>query len=120
MAVYPGDRWCPSNLAQSTYVWLLLSKKGHEIYMKDQSSWTLNLSCQRKKETLPDVYHELDSKLLAQPGLSCRLADSSNARTTLRLRYTNAEIRAQQATVTINGASQKIDFLPTGRQRRYL
>ncbi|KAJ5371059.1 galactan 1-3-beta-galactosidase [Penicillium cataractarum] len=118
MAVYLGDRWCPSNLAQSTYVWLLLSKKGHEIYMKDQTSWTLNLSCQRENETLPEVHNEIDSKVLPQSGFSCHLASSSNARTTLRLKYTNAEIQSQQGTVTVNGVSQKIDFLPTGSQKQ--
>ena len=38
-AIYLGDRWVPSNLAASTYVWLPLEINGADVSMAERASW---------------------------------------------------------------------------------
>lgn len=43
-AFYLGDRWVPSNLGASTYVWLPLAIDGETVSMDDYVSWVPNVS----------------------------------------------------------------------------
>jgi hypothetical protein len=42
--MYMGDRWNPSNLADSTYVWLPLTISGDSVSMAWYNGWDLNIS----------------------------------------------------------------------------
>lgn len=42
MAMYMGDRWVPSDLSRSTYVWLPLNITGTTVSMPNLTSWGLN------------------------------------------------------------------------------
>ena len=43
-ALYLGDRWVPSNLAASTYVWLPLAIDGETVTMADRVSWVPDMA----------------------------------------------------------------------------
>lgn len=116
-ALYLGDRWCPSNLAQSTYIWLPLEKNNHCIEMKDRRSWILDASSGTWKNVASESYYENDSTA-PDAIFSCQFDSSMTVRTTLRVRYTNTGAKSGQATVIVNEASQQIDFLPTGSKKQ--
>ena len=44
MAIYTGDRWVPSNLMRSTYVWLPLTISGTTVSMSNHVNWTPNVA----------------------------------------------------------------------------
>lgn len=44
MAIYTGDRWVPSNLMRSTYVWLPLTISGTTVSMSNYVNWTPNVA----------------------------------------------------------------------------
>lgn len=112
-ALYLGDRWCPTNLAQSSYIWLPLEMDGHVVKMEDRRCWILDTSNASWKDAMSEYYCENYSTV---PGtsFSCRLKSAGATRTTMRVRYTNEATTSLQGIATTNGASQKIDFLPTG------
>lgn len=114
-ALYWGDRWCPSNLAQSTYVFLPLEKRGHEIYMQNRGSWVLDAATKSWEETPPGTVAPSQGR---ERDFSCHLRSSTAGLTTLRIRYRNPSAKSQQVAVEVNGKRQTVDFLPTGARKQ--
>lgn len=123
-ALYLGDRWCPSNLAQSTYIWLPLEKNGHDIYMKNRTSWVLDVASQSWEAGPAETHYVTNGSVppLSSPAstviFSATLASTKTTRTTLRVEYTNGHSEEKQATAWVNGHSQPISFLPTGSNKQ--
>ncbi|KAI0101790.1 carbohydrate-binding module family 35 protein [Nemania sp. FL0031] len=137
-AVYMGDRWVSSNLMRSTYVWLPLTFSGTTVSMANYVNWTPNVSAGTWAAGPGETQPEAEAATIANGAktLSCSGCSgstsvgyiggssggsvtfssvSSNAATksSIRIKYLNGDSTQRFATVTVNGASQKIAFLPT-------
>lgn len=137
-AIYMGDRWVSSNLMRSTYVWLPLTFSGTTVTMKNQVNWTPNVSAGTwaagPSESQPEAEAAAvagDARTLDCSGCSggksvgyiggsaggsvtfSSVSSSAATRSSIRIKYLNGDSTQRFATVTVNGASQKIAFLPT-------
>ncbi|KAI3326438.1 carbohydrate-binding module family 35 protein [Xylariaceae sp. AK1471] len=137
-AIYMGDRWVSSNLMRSTYVWLPLTFSGTTVTMKNYVNWTPNVSAGTwaagPSETAPEAEAATfanGAKTLSCSGCSgstsvgyiggstsgsvtfSGVSSGAATRTSIRIKYLNGDSSQRFATVSINGASQKVAFLPT-------
>lgn len=112
-ALYMGDRWCPSNLAQSTYVWLPLEKHNHRITMTNWQCWSLDVTTE-SWANLTTKHHYKDEKVVPGASFSCHIHSDVAKRITFCILYTNVASQGQQVVVNVNNFSHKVDFLPTG------
>ncbi|KAI8629983.1 carbohydrate-binding module family 35 protein [Xylariaceae sp. FL1651] len=137
-AIYMGDRWVSSNLMRSTYVWLPLTISGTTVTMKNYVNWTPNVSAGTWAAGPSETDPEAEAATIANGAktLSCSgcsggtsvgyiggssggsvtfsgVSSSAATRTTVRIKYLNGDSSQRFATVSVNGAGQKIAFLPT-------
>ncbi|KAI0394685.1 carbohydrate-binding module family 35 protein [Xylariaceae sp. FL0594] len=137
-AIYMGDRWVSSNLMRSTYVWLPLTISGTTVTMKDYVNWTPNVAAGTWAAGPGETTPEAESATYGNGArtLSCSgcsggssvgyiggssggsvtfsgVSSDAATRTSIRIKYLNGDSSQRFATVTVNGASQKIAFLPT-------
>ncbi|KAI0971586.1 carbohydrate-binding module family 35 protein [Xylaria arbuscula] len=137
-AIYMGDRWVSSNLMRSTYVWLPLSFSGTTVSMKNYVNWVPNVSAGTWAAGPSETTPEAESQAIANGArlLSCSgcsnstdvgyiggssggsvtfsgVSSTAATKTTIRVKYLNGDSTQRYATVSVNGASQKLAFLPT-------
>ncbi|TDZ35191.1 hypothetical protein C8035_v009907 [Colletotrichum spinosum] len=139
MAIYMGDRWVSTNLMRSTYVWLPLTISGTTITLADRVNWTPNVAAGAWAAGPTETSYEGESAALSggARSISCAGCSGSAAagyvggssgggavqfssvsvqasgRTTVRIKHLNGDSGQRWATVTCNGASQTLAFLPT-------
>ncbi|KAI0433573.1 carbohydrate-binding module family 35 protein, partial [Xylaria sp. FL1042] len=137
-AIYMGDRWVSSNLMRSTYVWLPLSFSGTTVSMKNYVNWTPNASAGTWAAGPGETTPEAEAATIANGArtLSCSGCSGSTSvgyiggssggsvtfndvssqaatKTSIRIKHLNGDSSQRFATVTVNGVSQKLAFLPT-------
>lgn len=135
--MYMGDRWVSSNLFTSTYVWLPLTIDGTNITMQDYVSWVPDVETDSWSTAPAEMnYYGVnatltdgavivactgcyDSKAAGYIGGSSGgtatfsdVAAEASALTTIQITYRNGDSTSRYANVTVNGVTQKIDFLP--------
>jgi hypothetical protein len=138
-AIYMGDRWVSSNLMRSTYIWLPLQISGTTVTMQDHVNWSPNAAAGTWAAGPIETQQEGEAAALSSGAvtISCSACSGSSAagyiggppkgtvqfsgissqattRTTIRLKHQNGDATQRYATVTCNGVSQEISFLPTG------
>ncbi|KAI1812353.1 galactan 1,3-beta-galactosidase [Poronia punctata] len=137
-AIYMGDRWVSSNLMRSTYVWLPLTISGTTVTMKNHVNWTPNVSAGTweagPEETTPEAENASygnGAKEVSCSGCSggttvgyiggssggsvtfSGIRSDAATRTSIRIKYMNGDSSQRFATITVNGKSQEVAFLPT-------
>lgn len=137
-AIYMGDRWVSSNLMRSTYVWLPLTFSGTAVSMKNYVNWTPNASAGTWAAGPGETQPEAEAAAMANGArtLSCSgcsggtsvgyiggssggsvtfsgVSSSAATKSSVRIKYVNGDSGQRFATVTVNGAGQKLAFLPT-------
>lgn len=139
LTMYLGDRWVSTNLMRSTYVWLPLTFSGTTVTMANYVNWIPNVAgggawSAGPSETQPEGESATLSggaKAVTCTGCSGGSAAGyiggstdgtvtfsgvqSNAATTstVRIKYENGDSTQRYASVSCNGVSQKVAFLPT-------
>ncbi|OJZ81390.1 carbohydrate-binding module family 35 protein [Aspergillus luchuensis CBS 106.47] len=137
--MYMGDRWVSSNLMASTYIWLPLTLSGTNATLIDSSNWipsTDGTWSSGGDETDPEA--EASTNVLSNGAkvISCsgcsgdesvgwiggsdngtlemrNISSDASATTTIQVRYENGDSTQRYATVTVNGKSQILAFLPS-------
>lgn len=137
-AIYMGDRWVSSNLMRSTYVWLPLTFSGTAVSMKNYVNWTPDASAGTWAAGPGETQPEAEAAAMANGArtLSCAgcsggagvgyigggsggsvtfggVSSGAATRSSVRVKYVNGDSGQRFATVTVNGAAQKLAFLPT-------
>lgn len=143
MFMYMGDRWVPSNLMSSTYVWLPLNLDSgrRTASLPWFYNWIPQVSNGRSPgpATVPsDNSYEAESGSFNNEARVVSCSECSNGksvgylggskdgtltinnvhsdvtgRTTIRARYLNGDKKSRYAIVTVNGRSQTVAFVPT-------
>ncbi|KAF4810333.1 hypothetical protein CGCSCA5_v010677 [Colletotrichum siamense] len=138
MVIYMGDRWFSTNLMRSTYIWLPLTISGTTITLADRVNWMPNVAAGTWAVGPSETSYEGESATLSggAKSISCTGCSGSAAagyvggsaggtvqfssvsaqatgRTTVRIKHLNGDSSQRWATVTCNGVSQTIAFLPT-------
>ncbi|KAG9101426.1 hypothetical protein FS749_007233 [Ceratobasidium sp. UAMH 11750] len=137
--MYMGDRWDGDNLMRSTYIWLPLEISGTTASMPDNyASWVIDLGSgsmvpapdKKWYEGTPivSVFYANDAGHVECSGGSAagylggvekgtltfnNIMSVSNLRTTIRIRAPNGDRTPRNTTVTINGVSRVVPFLPS-------
>lgn len=137
-AIYMGDRWVSSNLMRSTYIWLPLTISGTKVTMANYVNWVPNVSAGTWTPGPSETQPEAESATLSSGAtvVSCSGCSGSQAvgyiggsshgtltfsgvssnvatKSTIRVKYENGDSSQRFATVSCNGVSQTIAFLPT-------
>ncbi|OAQ58860.1 glycosyl hydrolase family 43 protein [Pochonia chlamydosporia 170] len=138
-AIYMGDRWQPSNLMRSTYIWLPLDISGSKVTLKNRSSWVPNVKEKKWSDSPASTQIEADNATLSGGAktVSCSgcsggqavgwvggpsggrltfsgIQSNGNQQATVRIAYANGDETERYANVVVNGKAQKLVFLPTG------
>ncbi|KAH1606430.1 hypothetical protein KXX44_000653 [Aspergillus fumigatus] len=126
--MYMGDRWVPSNLMASTYIW------------QNQVNWILPLQgiwTPGPTETNPEAESSTNAlsngaRVISCSGCSGGMAvgwiggpsdgtlrivgveSSASTRSTIRVKYENGDSSQRYALVSVNGKTQVLAFLPSG------
>ncbi|CCF42923.1 galactan 1,3-beta-galactosidase [Colletotrichum higginsianum] len=119
-AIYMGDRWVSTNLMRSTYVWLPLTISGTTVTLADRTSYegesaTLSggaraVACAGCSGTSAAGYVGGSAGGRVEfSGVSVQ----ASGRTTVRVKHLNGDKSQRWGTVTCNGVSQTVGFLPT-------
>ncbi|OLN81133.1 hypothetical protein CCHL11_09529 [Colletotrichum chlorophyti] len=137
--IYMGDRWVSKNLMRSTYVWLPLSVSGTTVTLADRVNWTPNVGGGGSWAPGPaETSYEGENATLkgGARSISCagcsggaaagyvggpaggqvqfsNVSVGTGGRTTVRVKHLNGDTSQRWATVTCNGVSQTVAFLPT-------
>ncbi|KAF7719546.1 Galactan 1,3-beta-galactosidase [Penicillium ucsense] len=137
--MYMGDRWLSTNLMASTYIWLPLTLSGRTAKLTNEASWTISRqSAWAPGSTTTSSEAESSSNSLANGAriLSCSncsggksvgylggssnggikfssISTSSSGKTTVQIRYENGDSTQRYATVTVNGQSHILAFIPS-------
>ena len=136
-AIYMGDRWQPSNLMRSTYVWLPLELEGSSVWLTNRGRWVPDVESRRWGVGPTETQYEGEDATLSNgavavgcSGCSGGLAagylggegagrmelgvrSEETTKTTVRLRYTNGDTSERYGLVTVNGVEHEVAFLPT-------
>ncbi|KAL0942149.1 galactan 1,3-beta-galactosidase [Colletotrichum truncatum] len=138
MAIYMGDRWVSKLLMRSTYVWLPLTISGTTVTLSDHVNWVPNVGAGTWAPGPTETSYEGESATLSGGAktISCtgcsggsaagylggsaagavqfsNVSVQSSGRTTVRIKHVNGDSSQRWATVTCNGVSQTVSFLPT-------
>ncbi|KAI7786447.1 galactan 1 [Diaporthe eres] len=139
LTMYMGDRWVSTNLMTSTYVWLPLTFSGTKVTMANQVNWIPNVASGGAwtvgpSESQPEGEAATltnGAKTVTCSGCSGGSAagyiggstggtvtfngvvSSAATTSTIRVKYQNGDSSQRYATVSCNGVSQKVAFLPT-------
>ncbi|KAJ5998165.1 hypothetical protein N7499_005456 [Penicillium canescens] len=137
--MYMGDRWLSSNLMASTYIWLPLTLSGTTATLTDEESWIISEQqpwTPSPAKTIPEA--ESPSNTLSKGAviLSCSgcsggksvgylggtsngtlqfsgISSNDTSKTTVQVRYENGDTKQRYATVTVNGKSYVLAFIPS-------
>jgi hypothetical protein len=134
-----GDRWQPSNLMRSTYIWLPLDISGTKASLKNRGSWVPNVAGKTWSDAPASNSLEADKATLSGGAkiVSCSgcsggqavgwvggasggtitfngIQSSGNQQATVRISYANGDESERFANVVVNGKTQRVAFLPTG------
>lgn len=135
-----GDRWVPSNLMASTYIWLPLTISGTTATLQNQVNWILPLQgiwTPGPTETNPEAESSTNAlsngaRVISCSGCSGGMAvgwiggpsdgtlrivgveSSASTRSTIRVKYENGDSSQRYALVSVNGKTQVLAFLPSG------
>nr|UMZ45359.1 hypothetical protein [Paramyrothecium sp.] len=137
-AIYIGDRWKPSNLMRSTYIWLPLEISGTSVRLTNRVNWVPNVSAETWSTGPSETQYEGEAATLTNGAskVTCqgcsgsaaagyvggssggtvafsRISSQATGRTTLRIKHLNGNSSQRYATVTVNGVSQEVAFLPS-------
>jgi hypothetical protein len=137
-AIYMGDRWHSENLMRSTYIWLPLELSGTTVRMANRVNWVPNIAAGSWSAGPSESSFEGEGASLSggARSISCSgcsgtsaagyiggpdrgtitrsgVSSSAGGRTTLRIKHLNGNTSQRFATVTVNGVSQQVAFLPT-------
>jgi hypothetical protein len=137
-AIYMGDRWYPNNLMRSTYIWLPLELTGQtDIWLRNRVNWIPELDRKSWRTAPAERVYEGEAATLSNGArsVSCSGCSGSSAagyiggdgdgslqvtvtsdaatKTTLRLGHANGNSVERYASVSVNGVSREIPFLPT-------
>jgi hypothetical protein len=137
-AIYMGDRWYPNNLMRSTYIWLPLELTGQtDIWLRNRVNWIPELDRKSWRTAPAERVYEGEAATLSNGArsVSCSGCSGSSAagyiggdgdgslqvtvtsdaatKTTLRLGHANGNSVERYASVSVNGVSREIAFLPT-------
>ena len=140
-AFYLGDRWVPSNLAASTYIWLPLNIDGETVSMDDFVSWVPNVDGAAAGEewAAPPAETQYEAEAAAYGGaardVSCGSCSGGTAAgyiggpdggsgsfggiqsdvdglTTVRVKFLNGDAATRYADAVVNGgAPQRLAFV---------
>lgn len=139
-AIYMGDRWQPSNLMRSTYVWLPLSISGEtDIWLTNRVNWIPNVDDGTWEIGPTESRYEGEDGTLSNgaEAVACSGCSGSSAagyiggssggsvdfesvssdadtKTSIRMRYANGDSTERYGIVTVNGVAHQVAFLPTG------
>ncbi|KAG9090507.1 hypothetical protein FRC06_001024 [Ceratobasidium sp. 370] len=137
--MYMGDRWVSDNLMRSTYIWLPLIISSTTASMPNYyDNWVVDVNSGSMGAGPSENWYEAEgaSRGGAAIVVSCsgcsggsavgylggggngalefgNVASNSSTRTTLRIRAPNGDWGQRYATVTVNGVTQTVAFLPT-------
>ncbi|KAF8607241.1 galactan 1,3-beta-galactosidase [Ceratobasidium sp. AG-I] len=137
--MYMGDRWFSGNLMRSSYVWQPLTISGTTASMPNNYlNWVVDVNTGSMTAGPGENWYEAESASLSGSavvascsgcsGSSCvgyiggsgdgvltfnNVASTATTRTTLRIKHMDGESTQRYATVTVNGVSQIVAFLPT-------
>jgi hypothetical protein len=141
--IYMGDRWTPTNLMRSTYVWLPLQFSGPDgtrVTLENRVSWVPHAHNGTWSPAPVETDYEAEKAVLrggvvevecsrcsgdAAAGYTeCDAGKGSiefyginsqqDTRSTMRIIYTNEDSSERFARVTTNNVTRLISFLPTG------
>ncbi|GFF31310.1 hypothetical protein IFM46972_03196 [Aspergillus udagawae] len=138
--MYMGDRWISSNLMASTYIWLPLTISGRTATMQNEVNWILPLQgtwTPGPAETTPEAESSTSVLSNGAKAVSCSgcsgsqavgwiggpsggtlkivgVESSASTRSTIRVKYENGDSSQRYATVSVNGKTQVLAFLPSG------
>ncbi|KAI2624053.1 carbohydrate-binding module family 35 protein [Xylaria nigripes] len=137
-AIYMGDRWVSSNLMRSTYVWLPLTFSDNTVTMKNYVNWTPDVGAGTWAVGPSENWPEAEAATIANGAtvMDCSgcsdgegvgyiggssggsvtfsgVSSDVTAQSSIRIKYLNGDSSQRFATVSVNGAEQKIAFLPT-------
>ncbi|KAK2756505.1 hypothetical protein FQN54_005398 [Arachnomyces sp. PD_36] len=135
--MYMGDRWLPDNLMASTYIWLPFTISGTTATLKNQVNWILSPSgnwSAGPSESNPEAESATFSngaEVVSCDGCSASeavgylggtdggtlefsgITSSETTKTTIRIKHLNGDSSQRYATVSVNGESQVVAFLPS-------
>ena len=136
--IYMGDRWQYPNLMASTYVWLPLDISGTTVTMPNRVNWVPSVGSHTWTAGPTETQYEGESASLsnAATSISCyacnggkaagyiggpnhgrasfgNINSQSTTRSTIRVRATNGDSTQRHATISVNGVSRSLAFLPT-------
>ncbi|EAW13608.1 glycosyl hydrolase family 43 protein [Aspergillus clavatus NRRL 1] len=136
--VYMGDRWKSSNLMASTYIWLPLTIQGTQASLQNPGSWILPLDGTWSAGGATTTIEAESSNNILSNGaktVSCsgcsgrksvgwiggsgngtlkiRGVAGASSMTTIRVQFENGDSAQRYVTVSVNGESQILAFLPS-------
>ncbi|KAJ5461253.1 uncharacterized protein N7458_002805 [Penicillium daleae] len=137
--MYMGDRWLSSNLMASTYIWLPLTLSGTSANLTNEDSWVISQQeawTTSPTQTAPEAESSSNTLSNGAVTLSCSgcsgsksvgyiggssdgalqfngITSNATTKTTVQVRYENGDSTQRYATVTVNGNSQILSFIPS-------
>ena len=132
--MYMGDRWVSSNLMASTYVWLPLTLSGTTASMQNYVNWvpsTFGAGPTENEYEAEDATLSNGAKEVSCSGCSggeaagyvggsadgtvkfSTVQSSATTKTSIRIKYENGDTTQRFADVTVNGATQRVAFIPS-------
>ncbi len=138
--MFMGDRWIPSDLSDSPYIWLPLTVSGATISMQWHDSWSLNISAGTWQNQISNKNYEAEASSNTLAGgaavSSCTgcsggqdvtslgrggtlqfngVTPSSSGQHSLKIWYTNGDSTPRSASLSVNGGTPvTVSFPPTG------
>ncbi|QRV98871.1 glycoside hydrolase family 43 protein [Ceratobasidium sp. AG-Ba] len=137
--MYMGDRWFSNNLMRSSYIWLPLSVSGTTLSLPNNYvNWVMDANSGSMTAGPSENWYEAEnaSRSGAAVVASCsgcsggsavgylggsgngvltfnNVGSNASTRTTLRIKHENGDTAQRYGTITVNGVSQTVAFLPT-------
>ncbi|OKO99981.1 hypothetical protein PENSUB_8198 [Penicillium subrubescens] len=137
--MYMGDRWLSSNLMASTYIWLPLTLSGRSASLTNEDSWVISTKqswTPSPAGTTPEAESSSNTLSNGAVTLTCSgcsggksvgyiggsssgtlqfkgISSNATTKTTVQVRYENGDSSQRYATVTVNGKSQVLAFIPS-------
>ncbi|KAI5812955.1 galactan 1,3-beta-galactosidase [Pyronema omphalodes] len=138
-AMFMGDRWTPSNLMASTYIWLPLKISGTTASLTWYDNWIPSVDKGTWFKAPSDTTYEAEAGTLSGGAqkLSCsgcsggtsvgylggptggalvinNIVSDITGLTTVRIRYANGDSTQRFADVTVNRVKHRVAFVPSG------
>ncbi|QRV84826.1 glycoside hydrolase family 43 protein [Ceratobasidium sp. AG-Ba] len=123
--MYMGDRWFSNNLMRSSYIWLPLSVSGTTLslpnnyvnWVMDANSGSMTAGRAAVVASCSGCSGGFAVGYLGGSGNGVltfnNVGSNASTRTTLRIKHENGDTAQRYGTITVNGVSQTVAFLPT-------